>query len=94
MSLLSRLFGRREADDTPPAAGPAEDYEGFTITPAPVSEGGKWRIGAVIEKEVGGERRVHRLIRADTLESAEAAATASLAKARMLIDQQGVRLFD
>ena len=94
MSLLSRLFGRREADDTPPAAGPAEDYEGFTITPAPVSEGGKWRIGAVIEKEVDGEQKTHRMIRADTLESAEAAAAASLAKARMLIDQQGARLFD
>ena len=94
MSLLSRLFGRRDTGDTPAAAGPAEDYEGFTVTPAPVSEGGKWRIGAVIEKEVDGARKTHRLIRADTLESAEAAAAASLAKARMLIDQQGERLFD
>ncbi len=95
MSLLSRLFGRRDdSGDAPAAAFPPEIYEGFTITPAPVADGGKWRVGAVIEKEVGGESKTHRMIRADTLESAEAAATASLAKARMLIDQQGVRLFD
>jgi len=96
MSLLSRLFGRRDTGDAPaPApAGPAEDYQGFTITPEPIRDGGAWRIGARIEKEVGGERKSHHLIRADTLDTAEAAADASLAKARVLIDQQGERLFD
>ena len=92
MSWLSKLFGGGAEPAGP--SFPAEEHAGFTVTPAPVADGGKWRVGAVIEKEVGGEPKTHRMIRADTLESAEAAAAASLAKARMLIDQQGERLFD
>ena len=94
MSLLSRLFGSKGsgAAETPPAA--SEEHAGYRITPEPVSDGGKWRIGARIEREVDGQTRSHTMIRADTLESHDAAVEASLAKARMLIDQQGERIFD
>jgi hypothetical protein len=43
---------------------------------------------------VDGQTKTHTLIRADTLESLDAAAEASTAKAKVLIDQQGDRLFD
>jgi len=89
MSLLSRLFGGGAARP----GRPPETYEGFTITPDPIREGPRWRISARIEKEVGGEAKSHTLIRADTLEDEEAAATASLGKAKQLIDEQGDRLF-
>jgi len=91
MSILKRLFGR--AGDKAPAEQPSETYKGFTITPQPAKDGGQFRIGALIEKDVGGTTRSHHLIRADRLESFEAAAQASLAKARQMIDEQGERLF-
>ncbi|MEM8787980.1 MAG: HlyU family transcriptional regulator [Pseudomonadota bacterium] len=90
MSILSRLFGG--AKSTPKSE--PETYEGFRITPEPIAEGGKYRLAARIEKDVGGETKSHHLIRADTLDSHEAAASAASAKARQLIDQIGESLFD
>ena len=90
MSLLSKLFG---GSASTPNTEP-EEYEGYTIAPEPIKEGGSFRVGARIEKEIGGEVKTHRMIRADTFESADAASEASLAKAKSLIDQQGERIFD
>ncbi|PRY94722.1 hypothetical protein BCF33_0318 [Hasllibacter halocynthiae] len=82
MSFLKKLFGGGggSASEVPP-----ETHEGFTIRPEPAPEGDKWRIGAMIEKD----GRTHHMIRADLLESREAAADASLRKARQMIDEQG-----
>ena len=74
MSLLSKLFGGGGAK---PAAKP-EEYEGFQISAQPVSEGPRYRIGALIEKEIGGETKSHTLIRADTLEDRQSANEASI----------------
>ena len=90
MSLFSRLFGSKS--DAPPEVEPVE-HKGFRIYPDPMKEGARWRIAARIEKEVGGETRTHRLIRADVLDDREACAEASLGKARAVIDEQGDRLF-
>ncbi len=91
MSIFGKLFGGG-GGAAPREVEPVE-YNGFHIYPEPMKEGGTYRIAARIEKEMDGEVRTHRLIRADTLESAEAAADASLAKAKSLIDQQGETLF-
>ncbi|MDG1076130.1 MAG: HlyU family transcriptional regulator [Planktotalea sp.] len=48
---------------------------------------------AVIEKEIGGEVKTHRLIRADTIADIEQCREASIAKAKQMIDQMGERLF-
>ena len=93
MSLFSKLFGGGGGSERAAPKAQSVEYEGFTITPAPVSEGGRYRIGARIEKEVGGEMKSHQLIRADVLESLDAANEASLGKARQMIDEQGERLF-
>ncbi len=91
MSLLKKLFGGSGGG----AKGPQpEMHSDFTIFPEPVSEGGNFRLGARIEKEIGGEVKVHHLIRADTFNSAEQAAEAATLKAKTLIDQMGERLFD
>lgn len=90
MSILSKLFG---GGGSPAQGREPEIYKDFRIYPEPVAEGGQHRIAARIEKEVGGEIKIHRLIRADTLADAEEAAQASVAKARQLIDEQGERLF-
>lgn len=86
MSLLSRLFGGRAPD---PARAP-ENHNGFAITPDPQPDGGRWRVTATIEKD----GRTHRLIRADVLETRDAAEQVSLDKAKQMIDEQGERLFD
>lgn len=89
MSIFKRLFG----GSAPAAAPSSEDYKGYTITPAPIRDGGKFRLAAKIEKEIDGEMKVHQLIRADLLESEDVACTESAAKARIMIDQQGDQIF-
>ena len=89
MSLLSKLFGKKP---TPQHA--SEDYNGFRITPQPISDGGSFRISAKIEKEIGGELKVHEMIRADTTTSEDEAIASSVRKAKIFIDQMGDSLFD
>ena len=88
MSLLSRLFGK-----SPSPSEPAEEYKGFSIRPDLGKSGSQFRLGARIEKEIDGTLRNHDLIRADTFQDRDQAVTASLAKARQVIDEQGDRLF-
>lgn len=93
MSILSRLFGRK-TPDVETTDGEAEEYAGFTIVPAPRKEGGSYRISGRISKTVDGQERTHEFVRADTISELEDARSATLAKARQLIDEQGTRLFD
>ena len=88
MSILKKLFGGAQSEPE------AESYEGFTIRPTPIAEGGQYRLCAVIEKEVDGVLKSYRLIRADMLPAQEEAAKVSVAKARQVIDEMGERLFD
>ena len=92
MSLFSKLFGGSGGGGAKPAE--AVEYQGCKIFPEPIAEGGQHRIAARIEKEIDGETKSHYLIRADTLMDAEAAVEASVTKAKVLIDQQGDRIFD
>ena len=88
MSLLKKLFGGAAPEAPDPVT-----HAGFLIFPDSQSEGKHFRLGARIEKEVGGELKTHQLIRADTFPSADAANEAAVRKAKMLIDQMGERLF-
>lgn len=89
MSLLSKLFG---GGGSSPAPEPVV-HNGFRIFPEPAKESGGYRIGARIEKEIGGELKAHHLIRADTYSAPDAAAAASVDKAKLVIDQQGDEIF-
>lgn len=93
MSWLSRIFGGGETSAEPSADAPAEEYKGFRIVPAPQKEGSRYRIGARIEKDVGGEVKTHHMIRADVLETFDDAASASASKAKKMIDEQGEGIF-
>lgn len=88
MSLFPKLFGGKSPKTSEP-----ETYEGFRIIVDPIKEGGTFRLAATIEKEVGGELKSHRLIRADTFQSEEEARRFSLRKAQQMIDQMGDKLF-
>lgn len=91
MSLFKKLFGGgagSAAKEPEP-----EVYQGFRIIATPQKEGSQFRISARIEKEIAGETKTHQLIRADMLGDVESASTASVDKAKKLIDEQGDRLF-
>lgn len=90
MSILSKLFGGSGGG---PAGPEPTEYQGFQITPDPMKEGSKFRISASISKEVAGETKTHKLIRADVLDSWDDAVDASVRKAKQMIDEQGDRLF-
>ncbi|SPJ23975.1 HlyU family transcriptional regulator [Palleronia abyssalis] len=92
MSIWSRLFGKPKS--SAPEQRPSESYKGFTIYPAPMEEGGQYRLAAIIEKEIAGETQSHHLVRADLLRDPELCAEAAVAKARTMIDEQGDRIFD
>ncbi|GAA6207150.1 HlyU family transcriptional regulator [Cognatishimia sp. WU-CL00825] len=88
MSLFSKLFGAKTAEKPEPVT-----HEGFLIFAEPQKDGAVYRVGARIEKEIGGEVKVHQMVRADSFPTAEAATEVSLLKAKQFIDQQGERLF-
>jgi hypothetical protein len=92
MSFLKRLFGAgtREPEQKAPAE---EDYQGYRLVADPQKEEGQFRLAGTIERQVEGEVRTHRLIRADLFTSADDAAAAFFRKARQVIDEQGDRLF-
>ncbi|MFK7869908.1 MAG: HlyU family transcriptional regulator [Roseobacter sp.] len=91
MSFLKKLFGG--GSETPPAKTESEDYEGYRITVTPIAEGTSYRVAATIEKEIDGETKEHKLIRADTVQGKDEAEAASLRKAKQVIDEQGDRIF-
>ena len=93
MSFLKKLFGG--GDKTSSTAKPVEevDYKGFHIATTPIDEVGQFRVCAMVTKEVDGEMKTHKLIRADMCTSAQEASTIALRKAQQMIDEQGERIF-
>jgi hypothetical protein len=94
MSFWSALFGRREAAATAKATEPVE-YKGFIIRAAPYkNNSGGYQTAGTIEREVGGVRKEHRFIRADSYTSYDDALSFTLNKARQIVDLQGERMFN
>lgn len=88
-ALWNRLFGDIAID---PEEDPVE-YNGYRIRPAPYASKARYQTAGTIEKEVGGELKEHRFIRAETHSSREEAIAFSIAKAKQIIDEQGDRIF-
>ena len=72
----------------------AFNYEGFTIEPAPIDEGGKFRTAGYISGEYQGEMKRIRFIRADENSDKQLAIDHSTAKAKQIIDEQGKKLLE
>lgn len=88
-SSLKSMFSGGETTPKEPEAMPSVEYNGFTITPAPVQEDTGFRINGTINK---GDQ-THTFIRADTLPNADSCAQEMIRKAKQMIDQQGDRIF-
>lgn len=94
MSFFKSLFGGKDKAPAAPA-GPLKtiEHNGFTIHATPYQEGGQYQLCGVVEKEIGGELRTHRFVRADRFPGAQEAADFALVKGQQLVDQQGETIF-
>jgi len=97
MSFFKKLFGLGSNDNS--ASGddkPLETviYEGFEIRSLAMKDGGQYRVCADLRKEISGEVKTHKLIRADMCATPEEASEIAMRKAKQMIKEQGNRLFD
>ncbi len=93
MGLLD-YFRKRSPERSRAEAGEAVEYEGFSIVAAPQPNGSQFNVAGVISRSVDGVVKEHRFVRADSYASRDDAVTFSVAKARVIIDQFGDRMFD
>jgi hypothetical protein len=94
MSFLKTLFGwGRPTEDAAPTPGASVEHKGFTITAAPYRNEGQFQTAGTVTREIAGEMKEHRFIRADRHATHEDAVQFSLAKGRQLVDEQGERIF-
>ncbi|WP_448953111.1 HlyU family transcriptional regulator [Labrys neptuniae] len=95
LKSLSSLFGGKRESEGDQAApkGEGEEYNGFVVRPAPYKEGGQYQTCGYVEKEIGGELKSHKFIRADRFASLDDAVQFSLTKGKQLVDEQGEAVF-
>ena len=93
MSFLKRLFGGDDAN-APAAPMKQVEHEGFVIRATPYKEGTEFQTCGVVSKEIDGETKEHRFVRAERFPTLEGAAEHSITKGKQIVDQQGERVFD
>ena len=89
MSFLKRLFGIGGAQ------APAAEitHEGYRIVATPQKEGDHYRLHGEISREISGEIKTHKLIRADLFPAADDCVEQTFRKAKQVIREQGDRIF-
>lgn len=93
MSFWKKLFGGGgDAAREEPAGEPVE-HKGFIIRATPFTEDGQYQTCGLISKEIDGEVKEHKFIRADRFPSRDDAIEVTLRKGRQIIDEQGERIF-
>lgn len=95
MSFFKKLFGgggEESSASEAKVAGEAE-HRGFAIKATPFKSDGQYQTCGVISKEINGEVKEHRFIRADRFSGLDDVVQLTLSKGRQIIDEQGERLF-
>lgn len=90
MSFLKKLFGGGSNAKSEPTS---LSYQGYEIRAEPRGEGGQFRLSGTISKEIDGAVKEHVFIRADIFSSKEDAVNETIRKAKILIEEQGDRIF-
>ncbi len=94
MSFWKNLFGGGgSTQPIEPAVVGEENYKGFAIKAITMPVGSEYQLAGTIEKEVGGELKTYKFVRADRFSSKEDVVSYSLAKGRQIIDEQGEAIF-
>jgi hypothetical protein len=95
MSFLKSLFGL--GDKAPAEAAPAVakqiEYNGFIIQATPYKDAGQYQTCGIVAKVIEGTRKEHKFIRADRFASLDEAIDCCFTKGRLMVDEQGERLF-
>ena len=95
MSFWKKLFGGG-AEDSAPAGDKSlgeESYKGFLIKAVEMRAGSEYQLCGTIEKDVGGETKTYRFIRADRMSSKDDLVALALSKGRQIIDEQGEGIY-
>jgi|SRR5688500_12392756 hypothetical protein len=96
MSFLKSLFGfggGKEVTGGPAATTKEAEHKGFIIRATPYKDGGQYQTAGTILKEIEGQMKEYKFVRADRFSTVEEAADLSLSKGRQIIDEQGERMF-
>ena len=96
MSFLSKLFGGGSKASAEPAGDKVlgqESYKEFLIRAIEMRAGSEFQLAGTIEKNVGGELKSYRFVRADRMSSQDDLVAMALGKGRQIIDEQGERIF-
>lgn len=96
MSIFKKLFGGGDGGGSggEPKAVAETTHKGYQILSVPMPENGQFRVCALIRKEIDGEVREHKLIRADVCSNVDEASEISIRKSVQIIDERGDRVFD
>ncbi len=95
MSFWKNLFGGGSSNAEP--AGDKvlgeESHKGFLIKAIEMKAGSELQLAGTIEKDIGGELKTYRFVRADRMSSRDDLVTLAIAKGRQIIDEQGEAIF-
>ncbi|MCW5720161.1 MAG: hypothetical protein KIS86_03370 [Devosia sp.] len=96
MSFFKKLFGGGSSTSAEPQGDKVmgeEAYKGFLIKAIEMKAGSELQLAGTIEKEIGGDLKTYRFIRADRMNSREDLVALALSKGRQIIDEQGDHIF-
>lgn len=93
MSFWKKLFGGGGESNQAPAAAPTQEHNGFVIHATPVNEGGQHRVCGRITRDIDGETKEYVFHRADKMNSRDEAVDLTFQKGRLIVDEQGDRMF-
>ena len=95
MSFWKNLFGGGSSSAEPDGdkALGEESYKGFLIKAIEMKAGSELQLAGTIEKDIGGELKTYRFVRADRMTSRDDLIALALSKGRQIIDEQGEAIF-
>jgi hypothetical protein len=95
MSFFKKLFGGggEQAEAGGDKVLGEESYKGFLIKAIHMPAGSEMQLAGTIEKEIGGELKTYRFVRADRMSNREDLVAMALGKGRQIIDEQGEKIF-
>jgi len=98
MSFWKNLFGGgggggSAGKSIEPAVVAEEAYKGFTVKSLIMPVGSEYQLAGLIEKEIDGELKSYKFVRADRFSSKEDVVSFALAKGRQIIDEQGEGIY-
>ena len=95
MSFWKNLFGGGSSSAEPEGDKVLgeESHKGFLIKAIEMKAGSELQLAGTIEKNVDGELKTYRFVRADRMSSRDDLIVLAIAKGRQIIDEQGEAIF-